>query len=127
RSRTPSSTIDHREGDSMRSGYLVVLAFALLAPSRAHAANSAAATCMRASGDAAARCLDRAADVIARCRAGRDAACEAAARADGGALDEAAARIERPDRAACSDAASELLDYTDADDVVVRGRQPSAD
>ena len=39
----------------MRSGYLVVLAFALLAPSGAGAANSAAATCMRASGDAAAQ------------------------------------------------------------------------
>jgi predicted dienelactone hydrolase len=111
----------------MRSGYLVVLAFALLAPSGAGAANSAAATCMRASGDAAAQCLDRSADVIARCRGRRDAACETAARADGGALDDAAGRIERPDLAACSDAAGELLDYTGADDVVVRGHEACAD
>jgi Platelet-activating factor acetylhydrolase, isoform II len=111
----------------MRSAYLVVLVLAAAAPSRAVAANSPAATCMRASGNAAARCLERYADVIARCRARQDAACEDAVRADGGALDAALGRVEAPDRASCTDAASEPLDYSSADDVVVRGREACAD
>src|SRR5262245_32342212 len=111
----------------MRTGYLVVLTLALVTPSRAGAGNSPVATCMRASGDAATRCLERSADLIARCRARQDAACEEAARADGGALDAAAERIEGPDQASCSDAAGEALDYTGADDVVVRGREACAD
>ncbi len=111
----------------MRSGYLVILAFALAMPARAGASNSAAATCMRASGNAAARCFDRQADLIARCRARRDAACEAGARAEGGALDAALDRIDGPDEAACTDAASEALDYTGAGDVAVRGRDACGD
>ncbi len=111
----------------MRSGILVVLALAITASSSAVAANSPAARCMRASGAAAARCLGRYADVVADCRARQDAGCEEAARADGGALDAALGRLEEPDRAACSDAASEPLDYTSADDVVVRGREACAD
>lgn len=111
----------------MQSGYLVILALAVAVPARAVAANSPAATCMRASGNAAARCLDRYADVIARCRTRQDAACEDAVRADGGALDAAQGRVDAPDRAFCTDAASEPLDYSGTDDVVVRGREACAD
>src|SRR5262245_56810445 len=111
----------------MRSGYLAILALALVVSTHAGAATSPAAPCMRASGDAAARCLDRQMDGITACRPRRAAACEAAARADGGALARALDRLEQPDRAACSDAESELLDYTSADDVVVRGREGCAD
>ena len=111
----------------MRSGSLVVLAFALAVSTRAGAANGPDVTCMRASGNAAARCLDRQTEVIARCRGRRDAACEAAAGATGGPLETALARLEAPDRAACSDTASEPLDYTSADDVVVRGREACTD
>ena len=111
----------------MRSVRLVVLAFALALSSRAVAVNTPAATCMRASGNAAARCLDRQADVIGRCRSRRDAACEQAARASGGALDAALDRVVGPDGKSCTDAASEPLDYTSAADVVVRGQEACGD
>src|SRR5262245_4661965 len=101
----PSAT----EGGSMRSGHLVVLAFALALSSRAVAVNTPAATCMRASGNAAARCLDRQADVIARCRSRGNASCEQAARAPGGALDVALDRVVGPDGRSCTDDASEPL------------------
>jgi predicted dienelactone hydrolase len=107
--------------------YLVVLVIALATAPGAARAATPAATCMRASGNAAARCLDRYADVVARCRAHRDAACEAAARADGGALDVALARIAGPDAKACTDDSSAPLDYTSAADVVVRGTEGCAD
>jgi hypothetical protein len=105
----------------MRMRHLVVLAIALATAPGAAGAATPAATCMRASGNAAARCLDRYADVVARCRAHGDAACEAAARADGGALDTALARVAGPDAKACTDDSSAPLDYTSAADVVVRG------
>ena len=111
----------------MRMRHLVVLVIALATAPGAAGAATPAATCMRASGNAAARCLDRYADVVARCRAHRDAACEAAARADGGALDAALARIAGPDANACTDDSSAPLDYTSAADVVVRGSEGCAD
>jgi predicted dienelactone hydrolase len=111
----------------MRMRHLVVLVIALATAPGAAGAATPAATCMRASGNAAARCLDRYTDVVARCRAHRDAACEAAARADGGALDAALARIAGPDANACTDDSSAPLDYTSAADVVVRGSEGCAD
>ena len=69
------------------------------------AATAGPATCMRASGNADSRCLERYDDVVARCRGRADAACEAAARADGGALSVALARSDDRSLAACSDAA----------------------
>jgi predicted dienelactone hydrolase len=111
----------------MRIGHLVVLAIALGAVPGATGGATPAATCMRASGNAAARCLDRYADVVARCRARRDAACEEAARADGGALDGALGRVAEPDAHACTDDSSAPLDYTSAADVVVRGSEGCTD
>jgi predicted dienelactone hydrolase len=106
----------------MRTGHLVALAVAV--PSLAVATTGPVASCMRVSGAAAARCLDRYAGLVAGCRVNRDAACEAAARAPDGALDAARDRIEP---GACTDAASEALDYSSADDVVIRGREACAD
>src|SRR5262249_58393478 len=83
--------------------------------------------CRRASGTAASRCLERSDDLLARCRAHGDAACEAAARADGGSLSVALDRLDDPSRAACTDATSEPLDYTSAGDVVLRGHDACAD
>jgi predicted dienelactone hydrolase len=111
----------------MRMRHLVVLAIALVTAPGIAGGATPAATCMRASGNAAARCLDRYADVVARCRAHRDPACEAAARADGAALDAALARVAGPDASACSDDSSAPLDYTSAADVVVRGSEGCAD
>ena len=111
----------------MRIGPLAALSIALATAPGVAGAATPAATCMRASGNAAARCLDRYADVVARCRARRDDACEQAARADGGALDGAVARVAGPDGHACTDASSAPLDYTSAADVVVRGREGCAD
>ena len=88
--------------------HVVMLLLTVLASARASDA-AAPVTCMRASGNADARCLDRYADLVARCRARQDAACEAAVRADGGALDAALARPEDPSRDACTDEASEAL------------------
>ena len=111
----------------MRIGHLAILALALVVRPDVAGAATPAATCMRASGNAAARCLDRYAYVVARCRAQRDAACEDAARADGGALDGVLGRIDGPDGRACSDESSAPLDYTSAADVVVRGREGCGD
>jgi predicted dienelactone hydrolase len=110
----------------MRVRYLGILLLAL-ASGGGYAAAAGPAACMRASGNADARCLERFDDVVARCRAHGDPACEAAARADGGPLSLALGRPERPSRAACSDSASEALDYTSADDVVQRGSEACAD
>ncbi len=110
----------------MRIWWLAVLTLALVPASRGAAAPPAA-TCMRASGNAAARCLERVADVITSCRARRDAGCEAAVRAEGGALARAQDAIATPARDTCSDAAAAPLDYTSAEDVVVRGRDACAD
>ncbi len=110
----------------MRVRHLGILVLAL-ASAGGYAAAAGPAACMQASGDADARCLERFDDVVARCRAHGDAACESAARADGGALSVALGKPERPSRAACSDSSSEALDYTSADDVVLRGSEACSD
>ena len=110
----------------MRVRLLGIVVLVLTGAVRPVAAASPA-VCLRASGNADSRCLERYDDVLARCRAHGDAACEAAARADGGSLSVALDRIDDPSRAACTDATSEPLDYTSAGDVVLRGHDACAD
>src|SRR5262249_48943702 len=67
--------------------------------------------CLVASGDAAARCLRDYVDTIARCRAAQDAACETAARADGGPLATFLGSASAGAARRCDDAAARALDY----------------
>ncbi len=102
-----------------------LLAVLTLAAS-ADAANPAVA-CLRTSGAVGVRCLDQYAAVLRACRTKGDAACEAAARVDGGKLDTILARTA--DAAdGCTDAAADALGYVGGvDDVVKRTRESCGD
>ena len=78
------------------------------------------AACMRTSGHTGRECLRSYVDTIATCRLRADAACETAARADGGPIDQLLARTGDDAATRCTDATAESLGYLDADDVGVR-------
>jgi predicted dienelactone hydrolase len=97
----------------------VVALLVLVALSPAFGAHRSA-SCIRSSGNTGRKCLDRYVDEIGTCRLRADAACETAARADGGPID--ALLAETADHAAtkCTDATAVSLGYLDLDDVGVR-------
>jgi predicted dienelactone hydrolase len=103
---------------------LPLLVIGLLLPTAAPARRVAPASCLRAAGTAAAMCLERYAGEIADCRRDADAACEAAARADGGALDAALARTARPIARRCDETTARALGYLGEEDLLFR--QPEA-
>jgi predicted dienelactone hydrolase len=97
---------------------LVVVASLLVVPP-AWAAPSATG-CLRASGTTGNRCLAKYTQVVEKCRKKQDAACEDAARADGGTLAGVLAKNARPIAKQCDDASGEGLGYIDAADVGLR-------
>jgi predicted dienelactone hydrolase len=106
----------------MRTLFALLLALA----ATAHAA-SPTVECLRTSGTVGVRCLDQYSEVLRTCRKRNDAACEAAARVEGGKLDQILARTQ--DAAAhCTDAAADALGYVGgSDDVVKRIRESCGD
>ncbi len=105
---------------------LLALTLALAVGTAADAASDTV-KCLRTSGIVGVRCLNQYADVLRTCRKRNDAACEAAARADGGKLEQILARTA--DAAdGCTDEAADALGYVGgADDVVKRTRESCAD
>lgn len=103
-----------------------LLALFLALAATAHGASSTV-ECLRTSGRIGVRCLDQYADVLRTCRKRGDAACEAAARAPGGKLEQILDRVD--DAAAhCTDDAADALGYVGGvDDVVKRIRESCAD
>src|SRR5262249_42708449 len=91
----------------------------VIAATAVHAQDDAA-RCLMSSGRADTLCLTGYMATVERCRNRADADCEAAARAEGGAVARRLAAPEAPIRLACDDPASEQLGYTNADDVVKR-------
>lgn len=105
-------------------GPIVLLAAGLLLPAVARAD---AAKCLAASGKAGARCLERYAGAVAKCRRKADAGCEAALRADGGALDQLLAAGEAKIRKRCREEDALPLGYLTLDDIVAKGAAFCAD
>jgi predicted dienelactone hydrolase len=98
---------------------LLVLVLLAVVADRAHAGPGPKA-CMRDSGNTGTACLrDYVAD-IEPCRLAGDAACETAARADGGPIDALLARTADDADDRCTDATAFALGYLDAADVRLR-------
>lgn len=105
---------------------LLVLTLVLALGTTADAATDAL-KCLRTSGTVGVRCLNQYADVLRTCRKRGDAACETAARAEGGKLEQILARTADAANG-CTDAAADALGYVGgADDVVRRTRESCAD
>jgi predicted dienelactone hydrolase len=95
---------------------------------RPASADAAAERCLNGSGDAGRRCLKQYAAVLERCRGRADAACEDAAAAPGGDLEDRLARTESPILRRCGDASAETLGYVGGvGDVVARVPQACVD
>jgi len=98
---------------------LVYLAIACAAAD-ASLAMPGPAACMRGSGNAGTQCLRDYVGTIEPCRLRGDAACEVAARADGGALDTLLADTADAAGKRCTDASAFPLDYPSLDDLEFR-------
>ena len=103
-----------------------VLLASLLAAASAVAAPGPT-TCLRDSGNVGARCLRDYVGAVSACRLRADAACEAAARADGGVLDGLVARADETSGAECTEDTAEPLGYTSLDDVGLRASEACGD
>jgi len=103
---------------------LVLLAGAV--PARSLATPGPAA-CMRGSGNAGTRCLRDYVGTIEPCRLRKDAACETAARADGGPIDTILADTAGTAGERCTDASAFPLDYPSLDDLELRVPEACAD
>lgn len=92
------------------------------APARAR--TSPDTRCLLASGKAATKCVKDYAAAVGACRDKADAACEAALRADGGALDSLRAATEKPTRQACGAESADKLSFSlGLDDLVFHTAQ----
>jgi predicted dienelactone hydrolase len=105
----------------MRRLPLLAVAFAVLVTGAPPAAALPTARgCIRASGGAGARCLAAYTSTIGACRSRADAACEAAARAPGGALEAILADPATPASAHCTEQTADALGYLGIDDLLFR-------
>jgi len=95
---------------------LLLLAPLLIVPPAAAAPSALA--CLRASGGAGNRCLGKYTQVVEKCRKKQDAACEDAARADGGALAGVLAKNAKPIDKQCDGPSSEGIGFPPEADVV---------
>ncbi len=82
---------------------------------------------MRASGNTGARCLRDYVTAVSTCRLAGDAACESAARAPDGTLDDLLADAEEASVEKCTEATAEPLGYSSRDDVPLRISEACAD
>lgn len=98
---------------------LTLVLLGLLAPASG-LAMPGPASCMRASGNDGTQCLRDYVATIEPCRLRGDAACEAAARADGGPIDAILANTADAATARCTDAFAFPLGYPSLDDVRLR-------
>ena len=83
-----------------------------VAAAPAQAGTSPDTRCLLASGKAGTKCVRVYAAAVGACREKADAACEAALRADGGALDGLLAATEKPTRQACSAESADKLSFS---------------
>jgi predicted dienelactone hydrolase len=104
----------------MRAATLLLLALPALA--------SAKSSCLRTAGDRAAACFEAYVAALAPCREANDAACEMAAKADGGPIAQALAAVEVPIGLVCTDEEADRLGYVGGvADIVRRARDSCAD
>jgi predicted dienelactone hydrolase len=83
--------------------------------------------CLRDSGTTGARCLRDYVDAVAACRLAEDAACEAAARTDGGTLARILGSAESRSDDKCGDVTAAGLGYLDAADIRLRVPEACSD